>query len=162
MSALIIAAALITKPDSVHAQTVSAQTIANKKIIAAAYQKWHDGTGNFFDLVAEDVKWTITGTSPLSKTYTSKKQFMDEVINPLNKRLSKKIVPTVIGLYADGNVVVALWRGEATATDGKPYNVMYSWHLTMNKGKIVQATAFLDLLEFSDIFKRIKIPGERI
>lgn len=127
----------------------------NKKIIQEGFNKWANGTGNFFDLLAEDVQWTITGTSPLSKTYTSKQQFMEEVIIPLNERLSQKIVPKVRRLYADGDAVVALWDGQATAKDGQPYNVTYSWHMRLQQGRIVEVIAFLDTLEFAAIFNRI-------
>lgn len=43
------------------------------QIIMAGFQNWADGTGSFFDLLSEDVHWTISGCSPLSKTYLSKK-----------------------------------------------------------------------------------------
>jgi hypothetical protein len=129
----------------------------NKKIVQEGFDRWADGTGNFFDLLSGDMQWTITGTSPLSKTYVGKKQFMDEVIQPLNARLSKKIVPKVQRLYADGDWVAALWEGEATAKDGKPYNVTYCWHMQLRDGKIVRVIAFLDTMEFTDIFRRI--PG---
>jgi len=33
----------------------------------------------FFDLLADDLQWTITGSTYLSKTYTSKKQFLDDL-----------------------------------------------------------------------------------
>ncbi len=36
-----------------------------KKIVQAGFEGWANGTGNFFDLLSDDVQWTITGTSPL-------------------------------------------------------------------------------------------------
>ena len=127
----------------------------NKKLIEQGYAKWANGSGSFFDLLAENVQWTITGSTPLSKTYTNKKQFMDEVILPLNKRLSKKIIPKVTGLYADGDMVIAIWSGKATATDGRPYNGTYCWNMQVKNGKIVKVIAFLDGIEFADIMNRI-------
>lgn len=127
----------------------------NKKIIQQGFDHWTNGTGSFFDLLTDDLQWTIAGSTSLSKTYTSKKQFMDEVIIPLNNRLSKKIIPQLTGLYADGDMVIALWNGKATATDGKPYNANYSWNMQMKNGKIFKVTAFLDSIEFNDIMTRI-------
>lgn len=80
----------------------------NKEIIHEGFAKWANGTGNFFDLLTDDVEWTIMGSSPVSKTYVSRKQFLEEVIEPLNARLSVKIVPRVRGIYADGDMVIAL------------------------------------------------------
>jgi len=145
-------------PHASQAQTTTMATeTQNKQLIQRAFTGWADGTGNFFDLLADDVRWTITGSAQQSKTYTNKQRFLDEVITPLNLRLAKKITPKVRGLYADGDVVIALWDGTATATDGQPYNVTYSWHMRLAAGKIVEVTAFLDTLGFADIMQRISI-----
>jgi hypothetical protein len=134
----------------------NAQTpLDNKTIIQAGFDRWAKGEGSFFDLLTNDVQWTIHGSTPLSKTYPTKQQFLDEVINPLNQRLSKKIVPTVRHLFAEGDVVIALIDGKATANDGKPYNMTYAWFMTMKTGKITQVDAFLDGIQFADIMKRI-------
>lgn len=130
---------------------------SNKAIIQAAFQQWHNGTGNFFDLLDDNMQWQITGSTPLSKTYTSKQQFIDEVIAPLNERLEVKIKPTVRNIYADGDMVIALWDGEALAKDGKPYRSSYSWYMQMKEGKIISVVAFLDGIEFADIMKRISV-----
>lgn len=153
--AILLLLLLAGPPPLAQAQTASTMELHNKQLIQQAFTRWADGTGNFFDLLAEDMRWTITGSAPLSKTYTSKQRFLDEVIAPLNQRLAKKITPTVRGLYAEGDMVIALWEGTATAKDGQPYNVTYSWHMRLAGDKIVEVTAFLDTLGFADIFQRI-------
>ncbi len=45
-------------------------------------------------------------------------ELLDQVINPTSARLSSPIVPTVRGIWADGDMVIVLWNGEAIATDG--------------------------------------------
>lgn len=127
----------------------------NKEIIEQGFKKWANGSGNFFDLLTDDLQWTITGSTSLSKTYTSKKQFMDEVIDPLNVRLAKRIVPHVNAIYVDGDIVTAIWDGVATAIDGKPYNATYCWNMKMKGGKITNVVAFLDGIEFQDIMSRL-------
>lgn len=131
------------------------QTQTNKELVEYHFQKWSNGTGNFFDLLDENVQWEITGSTPFSKIYTSKKQFLDEVIIPLNERLKSKIKPTVRNIYEDGDMVIALWDGEAIAKDGKRYRSSYSWYMEMKQGKIIKVVAFLDGTEFADIMKRI-------
>lgn len=138
------------------AQTQSDES-KNKEIIHEAFTKWANGTGNFFDLLADDAEWTITGSSPVSKTYASRKQFLKEVIEPLNARLSMKIVPRVHGIYADGDMVIALWDGTATAKDGKPYNNTYSWFMTVKNGRILKVIAFFDTINLADLWKRISV-----
>ena len=145
-------------PCTVNGQSGDINTPAhNKAIIKQGFDNWAHNTGSFFDLLADNVQWTITGSTPFSKTYTNKKQFMDEVINPLNDRLSKRIVPTITNIYADGDEVIVLWDGKATAADGKPYNAAYSWNMQLKNGKIIKVVAFLDGIEFADIMSRIPI-----
>jgi ketosteroid isomerase-like protein len=130
----------------------------NKKLIQEGFDRWASNQGSFFDLLSDDIEWTITRTSPISKTYTSRKQFLDEVIAPLSARLSKQITPKVRALYADGDTVIALWDGTAVAKDGKPYNNnTYSWYMTLKNDRIVKAIAFFDTLELANIWERIPI-----
>lgn len=129
----------------------------NKEIVREGFANWANGTGSFFDLLAEDAEWTITGRSPISKTYTSRQQFLDEAITPINERLSVRIAPTVRGIYADGDMVIALWDGTATAKDGKPYKNTYSWYMTMKDGRIVKVVAFFDTIEFTELWERVQV-----
>ena len=127
----------------------------NRRTIQAGFDNWRRG-GNFFDLLASDVKWTIVGLSAASGTYQNRRHFMDEVIIPFNSRLSTPLVPTVRAIYADGDMVIVLWDGAAIARDGKSYENTYSWYLKMRDGKIVSATAFYDSIAFNDLWKRVR------
>ena len=71
--------------------------------------------------------------------------------------LKVKIKPTVRNIFVDGDIVIVLWDGEATALDDRPYLSSYSWHMRMKDGKITHVVAFLDGIEFFDIMKRIQI-----
>lgn len=157
MKSLLILFAMIIFSASTDAQLYSREELSNKEIISKAFQDWHNGNGNFFDLLTDDMQWEITGSTPYSKVYTSKQQFLDEVIIPLNKKLKVKIKPTVRSIFVDKDMVIALWDGEATAADNKPYRSSYSWYMKMKDGKITHVVAFLDGIEFSDIMKRIEV-----
>lgn len=148
--------AMIIFSTSANAQDYNKEESSNKEIITKAFQDWRNGTGNFFDLLTDDMQWEITGSTPYSKLYTSKQEFLDKVIVPLNKKLKVKIKPTVRNIFVDKHMVIALWDGEATALDGRPYLSSYSWYMKMNNGKITEVIAFLDGIEFADIMKRIK------
>jgi uncharacterized protein len=128
----------------------------NRKIIQAGFDAWGAGTGGVFDLLTPDAKWTIVGNAPVSRTYTSRQEFLDVVINPFNARLSRRLVPTVRGLYTDGDMVIALFDAEATARDGKPYRNTYTWYMRLREGRIVEVIAFFDTIEFTDLWTRIK------
>ncbi len=132
---------------------------SNRRAVQAGFDNWRNGNGSIYDLLAPDAKWTIVGRSAASRTYQSKQDFMDNVIAPFNARLSSRLVPTVNGMYADGDMVIVLWDGVATARDGKPYKNTYSWYLQMREGRIVSAIAFFDSIAFNDLWTRVK-PAE--
>ncbi len=98
----------------------SALQLQNKAIVQASFERWANGTGGPFELLAPDAEWTIVGSSPLSKTYRSKQQFLDEVIGPFNARMAAPLVPTIRGLYADGDMVIILFDAAATAKGWHP------------------------------------------
>ena len=128
----------------------------NKQAIQAAFDAWRNGTGGPFDLLAPDAKWTIVGNSPVSKTYETRQEFLDTVITPFNARLSSRLIPIIPALYAEGEMVIALFDAHGTARDGKPYRNTYSWYMLMRDGKIVDVTAFFDTIEFTDFWNRIQ------
>jgi uncharacterized protein len=128
----------------------------NKQIIQVRFDAWRNGTGSPFDLLAADATWTIVGNAPVSRTYNSKQEFMDAVIKPFNARLSRRLIPSVRRIYAEGDTVIALFDAEGTARDGKPYRNIYTWYMKMNNGAIVEVIAFFDTIEFTDFWTRIK------
>jgi hypothetical protein len=130
----------------------------NKQLIQDAFDAWAKGEGEFFRLLSDDARWTITGTSALAGTYTSRSQFL-EAIRPIGVRLSEPIRPTVQSIVAEDDVVVVLWQGHATALDGRPYDNTYSWHMRVRDGSIVEVTAFFDSPTLDDLLDRVSAPS---
>jgi ketosteroid isomerase-like protein len=126
----------------------------NKVLVQASFERWVSGTGNPFELLAPDATWTIAGSSPLSKTYR-RQEFLDQVIGPFGARMTKPLVPTVRGLYADGDTVIILFDAAATAKDGKPYRNTYTWFFQMNDGRVTSAIAFFDTTHLDELWKRV-------
>jgi ketosteroid isomerase-like protein len=73
-------------------ERASAPQLDNKALVQASFERWENGTGGPFELLAPDAEWTIVGSSPLSKTYQSKQEFLDRVIGPFNARMAKPLV----------------------------------------------------------------------
>ncbi|HUB96405.1 MAG TPA: nuclear transport factor 2 family protein [Stellaceae bacterium] len=127
----------------------------NKALVEASFDRWKSRTGGPFELLADNVEWTITGSSPLSRTYRSKQEFIDDVINPFNARMATPLDPTVHGIYADDDMVVILFDAEATVKDGKRYHNTYSWYFQMKDAKVVKAVAFFDTRDFDEFWNRV-------
>ncbi len=115
-----------------------------KTVVEKAFEAWRDGRGAVFDLLADDVVWTVAGDSPVSGVYRSRQAFLDDAVAPITARLATPIVPTVERIVAEGDHVVVLWEGRATTHAGGTYRNHYAWHLQLQDGRIVRATAFLD------------------
>jgi ketosteroid isomerase-like protein len=98
-----------------------------------------------------DHRWLI----PLAKTYKSKKEFIDQVIDPSNARMSTPLVPTIRCIYADGGMVLILFDAEATVIGGKPYHNRYTWYFQMKNAKIIKAIAFFDNRHFDEFCNRV-------
>lgn len=138
------------------AQTEAKSTQENNKaIVAASFDRWRNGTGGPFELLVPEAEWTIVGSSPLSKTYQSKKEFIDQVIDPFNARMASPLVPTVRGMYADGDTVIILFDAAATTKDHRPYRNTYTWYFQMQEGKVLKAIAFFDTREFDEFWTRV-------
>src|SRR3712207_2756011 len=94
---------------------------SHRRLVADAFDRWRDGTGGPFELLADDARWTIAGSSPVSKTYETKEQFMAEVIRPFNARMDRPLSPAVRSIHSDGDTVIVLFDGESRCADGRPY-----------------------------------------
>ena len=107
----------------------------NQRVISEAFDAWVKGVGGPFDLLTDDMTWVITGTSAVAGTYRSRQEFMDRAIAPINARLATPIRPTVRKIIAEGDTVVVLWDGHATARDGAPYDNTYCWIMRLADGR---------------------------
>lgn len=117
---------------------------ANAAAVRAAFDAWAAGTGDVFDLLHEDVVWTVAGHSPVSATYSSRGAFMAGAVTPITAKLATPIQPRLRSLVAQGDTVVAVWDGVATTHAGHPYRNSYAWHMVLAEGRIVRVMAFLD------------------
>jgi uncharacterized protein len=126
----------------------------NKELVQASFDRWRNHTGSPFELLAPDSIWTIVGSSPLSKTY-GRQEFLDEVIRPFNARMATPLVPTVHGIYAEGDMVIIFFEAAGTTKDDRPYHNTYTWYFQMKDGKAFKAIAFFDTREFDEFWARV-------
>ena len=58
------------------AQTKDDLEARNKATVEVGFGAWRNGTGSPYDLLADDATWTIVGNSLVSRTYTSREEFL--------------------------------------------------------------------------------------
>ncbi|MCS6924606.1 MAG: nuclear transport factor 2 family protein [Candidatus Binatia bacterium] len=126
----------------------------NKKVMQEVFAAWARGEGGaFFNVLADDVRWTVIGSCPVSRTYTSRQAFLDGAVKPLSEKLAGPIHPTVRNILAEGDMVVVQWDGTATTKAGKPYNNRYCWVMRMENGKVTEGTAYIDTELVSELWR---------
>ena len=134
-------------------------TEANRRIIRQAFEAWRQGTGAISDVFAADMIWRIEGHSVASKVYSSKQEFIDEVLRPFGARFTteKPFRPiTIRSVYADDDTVIVLWDGRGIAIDGEPYENSYAWFMKLRAGLVIDGTAFYDSISFNALWTRVQ------
>ena len=127
----------------------------NRRLVADGFAAWRAGTGSPYELLAEEMSWTITGSSVVAGTYAGRDAFISQVLRRFNARLQSPLVPTLRQIHADGNAVVVLFDVAGTARDGQPYANSLAWFLEMEEGRIVRVNALFDSLAFDALWHRV-------
>jgi uncharacterized protein (TIGR02246 family) len=117
----------------------------NKKLIQDTFTAWSEGDGGaFFNLLADDVTWTVIGSTAVSRTYKSKKEFLDGAVRPLGQKINGAIQPRLRDILVDGDKVALQWDGHAVGKNGTEYNQTYCWIMRIKDGRVSEGTAYLD------------------
>jgi uncharacterized protein len=134
--------------------TEAMATAENKKLVQDAFAAWARGENNaVFNLLADDVHWTVIGSTPVSRTYFSKREFLDGAVKPLSEKISGAIQPTVRDVSADGDKVIVEWDGRASGKNGTLYNQTYCWVMRLEGGRVREGTAYLDTELVSQLWR---------
>lgn len=147
---------------SFHQSTDDSRTpddaVANKAIVRRAFEDWAAGGNHFFDILDDDATWTIAGSGPSAQTFPTRQAFLDGGYGPIAHRFSSPMKPDVLGIYADGDEVIIRWDGAARMKDGQTYRNSYAWFFHMRNGKVIEATAFLDLPTYDAALEGKSLP----
>jgi len=118
----------------------------NKQLLQHIYAEISKGNGQvLLDSLADDIQWTIIGTTVLSGTFRGKQEVINKLLKPLRERLADgPIVFSVDRLIAEGEYVVMQAHGQATAKNGNPYNNTYCIVCRIVDGKVKEMTDYID------------------
>ena len=133
------------------------RAVRNRDVVAQAFSAWADGSGSVFDIVSDDVVWTIPGSEPTAGAYRGRQVYIDAAVTPLMQRLAGPVIPQVRHIWAVDDRVIIRWDQDTAARDGRPYRNSYAWIFTMENDKVIEATAFLDLRAYDDLVIRLPI-----
>jgi uncharacterized protein len=117
----------------------------NRKLIEDAFNGWVRGDRTAFNnLLADDLRWTVIGNSPVSGSYKSKREFLEGAGGQMAAKLATPIQPTLRHVIADADMVALVFDGRATGKNGTDYKQTYCWVLRLEDGRIREGTAYLD------------------
>jgi ketosteroid isomerase-like protein len=120
-------------------------TAQNKSLLANVFAETSKGNGRpFVDALADDVTWTIKGTTSWSKSYVGKRAVLKELLGPLNAQLADGNTITASRLIAEDDLVVVEGQGHNRTKTGKTYANTYCWVFRFQGGKVIELTEYAD------------------
>lgn len=119
--------------------------IENKQLMQHVFAELARGNGKpFVDSMAEDICWTIPGSTPWSRTYRGKQAVRTELMAPLFAQFEGQYTNTAQRFIAEGDYVVVECRGNVTTKTGKPYNNTYCMVCRIVDGQLLELTEYMD------------------
>lgn len=117
----------------------------NKQLMQNVFDALSKGNGQpFVESMADDVSWTVTGTTQWSRTYQGKQSVLTELVGPLFSHFADQYVNTAHRFIAEDDYVVVECRGNVTTKKGLPYNNTYCWVCRFADGKLQELTEYMD------------------
>ncbi|WP_171052632.1 nuclear transport factor 2 family protein [Ruegeria sediminis] len=124
----------------------------NKRLIREAFRPWESGDSKpFFDLIADDVDWTVIGTTQVSGVYRSKQDLIDRAFGLLLDRLDGGLRTRFVDLAMEGDKAFLRFESSGVSKTGVRYEQAYCWAMVMRNRRIVEITAYLD----TDLLRRV-------
>jgi uncharacterized protein len=115
----------------------------NKEIIRQMREA--KGLDTILATMADDVRWTIIGTTKYSGTMNGKQEIVDKLFKPIFAELETPGSNVVDNIVAEGDYVVVQQHGTGRKTKtGKPYNNTYCIVYKLLGGKIKEITEYCD------------------
>lgn len=117
----------------------------NKQLLQNIFAETAKGNGRpFVQALADEVSWTIIGSTAWSKTYRGKQAVLAELLGPLNAQLADGNRITAHRLIAEDDCVVVEARGHNVTKAGDPYQNSYCWIFRLVDGQVVELTEYAD------------------
>jgi ketosteroid isomerase-like protein len=126
----------------------------NKQVMQRIFEELAKGNGDpFIASMADDVRWTVTGTTEWSRTYEGKQSVLNGLIGPLFARISGPLLTIASRFIAEGDFVAVEARGSSTLRSGAAYNNRYCFVFRLADGQVKEVTEYMD----TDLAKRVLI-----
>ena len=117
----------------------------NKQFIRNMFAELSKGNADaFLGALADNVRFTIIGTTKYSGTFNGKQDLITRLLAPLNSQVEGGMTITPENLIADGDFVVMQARGKALSKNGQRYDNTYCHVFRIAGTKVQEVTEYLD------------------
>jgi ketosteroid isomerase-like protein len=117
----------------------------NKRLMQEIFAEVANGNGTpFVDAMADDIRWTVTGTTPWSRTFEGKAAVLNDMFRPVLAQFAGQYAYSVSRFVAEDDIVVVEFKGRNTTNSGKPYNNAYCHLCRLEGGKLKEVVEYLD------------------
>lgn len=117
----------------------------NKQLLKHIFEELSKGNSEpLVASMADDFRWTVTGTTKWSKTYEGKKAVLTELFGALGTRIEGRMKTTASRFIADGEFVVVEAKGNNKTKSGVPYNNSYCFVFRVMNGRLKELTEYMD------------------
>lgn len=127
----------------------------NKQVVRDMFAGLSRGDGaTFLSALADDVRWTIIGSTVFSGTFNGKQEAIAKLLGPLGEKVEGGVQIEVLNILGEGDWVAIQARGKATTKTGKPYNNTYAHFFRFEGGKVKELVEYLDTELVTSAFGR--------
>jgi hypothetical protein len=138
---------------------MSAET--NKAALRTIFDATARGDGRpFVSALADDVRWTIIGSTAWSRTYAGKQAVLAELLGPLASQIDGANTIIAERMIAEGDWVAVEGRGDNVTCKGVPYRNRYCWVIRMADGKMAEITEYADTQLIAEALDTPVIPPQ--
>ncbi len=117
----------------------------NKQLMQRIFEELSKGNSDpLVASMAEDFRWTVTGTTKWSRTYEGKQAVLADLFAPLRARIGGRLRTTAHRFIAEGDFVVVEARGSNTTKSGVPYNNNYCFVFRLSNSQLKEVTEYID------------------
>lgn len=108
----------------------------------------------FTDSLSEDFRWTLTGSTAWSRTYSGRQEVMQELMRPLFANFASRYTNTALRIIADGEWAAVECRGQVQTRSGQPYNNQYCWVCRVQDGRLAEVIEYMDTQLAATVLER--------
>ena len=117
----------------------------NKDAVTKAFAGMAEGDGSaLVGLMADDIVWTVTGTTSWSGPLHGKAEVLTKLLMPLGAQLANRTTVVARRIIAEGDLVVVEASGRNQTRTGKDYSNTYCFVMRMEDGLIREVTEYMD------------------